>query len=310
VLLVDQNPDAAGETLTMITDEGGEAEVFAADVTSADDCRAMVARAVERWGKLDILDNNVGIGGGGSVVTVDEAEWDRVMEVNVKGMMLASKHAVPAMAAGGGGSIINIASIAALRPSRLTPYATSKGAVIALSQAMAVDHAREGIRVNCVAPGPRCCASRARAGTWVTRCCSLPLTRPATSRAWSCRSMAACSCRDRTGVDRSTPALQPAPEEGRLPAVVSAGHNLASQGQVDHVRRAESAPRFLLQEVDCVHADEARVRPRESSLPEGAQRGSPGVERHVRLRQQSGEPRWGGAARSSSMRSLSSLQSQ
>ena len=76
------------------------------------------------------------------------------MEVNVKGMMLASKHAVPAMAANGGGSIINISSIAALRPSRLTPYATSKGAVISLTYAMAVDHAREGIRVNCITPGP------------------------------------------------------------------------------------------------------------------------------------------------------------
>jgi NAD(P)-dependent dehydrogenase (short-subunit alcohol dehydrogenase family) len=96
----------------------------------------------------------VGIGGGGTVVDVDEETWDRVMAVNVKGMMLASKHAVPAMARGGGGAIVNIASIAALRPSRLTPYATSKGAVIALTRAMAVDHAREGIRVNCVAPGP------------------------------------------------------------------------------------------------------------------------------------------------------------
>ena len=114
----------------------------------------MVARAVECWGRIDILDNNVGISGPGTVVDVEEEDWDRVMAVNVKGMMLASKHAIPAMAAGGGGAIVNIASISALRPARLTPYATSKGAVISLTKAMAVDHAPQGIRVNCVMPGP------------------------------------------------------------------------------------------------------------------------------------------------------------
>lgn len=154
VLLVDRKASAAEATLGMIRGEGGEAEVFEADVTESSDCRAMVERAVSRWGRLDILDNNVGIGGGGTVVDVDEETWDRVMRVNVKGMMLASKHAIPAMAASGGGSIVNISSIAAMRPSRLTPYATSKGAVISLTYAMAVDHAREGIRVNCITPGP------------------------------------------------------------------------------------------------------------------------------------------------------------
>ncbi|MBI5947295.1 MAG: SDR family oxidoreductase [Chloroflexi bacterium] len=154
VLLVDRKLAAAEQTREMIAAEGGVADAFEADVTNSADCRAMVARAVERWGRLDILDNNVGIGGAGTVVTVDEDEWDRVMRVNVKGMMLASKAAVPAMAANGGGAIVNISSIAALRPRGMTPYSTSKGAVIALTRAMAVDHAREGIRVNCIAPGP------------------------------------------------------------------------------------------------------------------------------------------------------------
>jgi NAD(P)-dependent dehydrogenase (short-subunit alcohol dehydrogenase family) len=154
VLLVDQNRAAAEETLAMIRAEGGEAAVCVADVTRAADCRAMVEEAVRRWGKLDILDNNVGIGMGGSVVEVSEEDWDRVMAVNVKSMMLASKYAVPAMAAGGGGAIINIASISALRPRGLTPYSASKGAVIALTRAMAIDHAPQGIRVNCIAPGP------------------------------------------------------------------------------------------------------------------------------------------------------------
>ena len=154
VLLVDQQAEAAERTLAMIRAEGGEAAVFAADVTRASDCRGMVEEAIRRWGRLDVLDNNVGIGGRGTVVDVDEVEWERVMRVNVTGMMLASKYAIPAMAAGGGGAIVNISSISALRPRGLTPYSASKGAVIALTRAMAIDHASQGIRVNCIAPGP------------------------------------------------------------------------------------------------------------------------------------------------------------
>ena len=154
VLIVDQNRSAAEETLEAIRKEGGEAEVFIGDVSRAEDCGAIVDRALAFWGKLDILDNNVGISGPGSVVEVKEDLWDRVMAVNVKSMMLMSKFAIPAMAAKKGGSIINISSISALRPRGLTPYSASKGAVIALTRAMAVDHARDGIRVNCIAPGP------------------------------------------------------------------------------------------------------------------------------------------------------------
>jgi NAD(P)-dependent dehydrogenase (short-subunit alcohol dehydrogenase family) len=154
VLLVDRSRRAAETTLEMIRGEGGEAAVREADVTSSDDCRAMVADALARWGRLDILQNNVGIGGRGTVVDVDEEEWEHVMRVNVTGMMLASKHAIPAMAQGGGGAIVNISSISALRPRGLTPYSASKGAVIALTRAMAIDHAPQRIRVNCVAPGP------------------------------------------------------------------------------------------------------------------------------------------------------------
>ena len=94
VLLVDQQAEAAERTLAMIRAEGGEAAVFAADVTRTGACRAMVEEAVRRWGRLDVLDNNVGIGGRGTVVDVDEVEWERVMRVNVTGMMLASKHAI------------------------------------------------------------------------------------------------------------------------------------------------------------------------------------------------------------------------
>jgi NAD(P)-dependent dehydrogenase (short-subunit alcohol dehydrogenase family) len=154
VLVVDRSRAAAEATLKMILGEGGEAAVFDADVTRSDDCAAMVDDAVRRWGRLDILDNNVGIGGRGTVVEVSEEDWERVMRVNVTGMMLASKHAIPVLARGGGGAIVNISSISALRPRGLTPYSASKGAVIALTRAMAIDHAHQGIRVNCVAPGP------------------------------------------------------------------------------------------------------------------------------------------------------------
>ena len=154
VLLVDQSRAAAEITQELIGREGGEAHVCEVDVTRADDCRAMVDEAVRRWGRLDILDNNVGIGGRATVVEVEESAWEHLMRVNVTSMMLTSKHAIPAMARGGGGSIINISSISALRPRGLTPYSVSKGAVIALTRAMAVDHAPQGIRVKCIAPGP------------------------------------------------------------------------------------------------------------------------------------------------------------
>ncbi|HKB27237.1 MAG TPA: SDR family oxidoreductase, partial [Methylomirabilota bacterium] len=103
---------------------------------------------------LDLLDNNVGIGSRGSVVDESEESWRRVMDVNLHSMFLTAKHAIPAMRRAGGGAIVNVSSISALRPRGLTAYSVSKGAVIALTRAMAVDHGPEGIRVNCVAPGP------------------------------------------------------------------------------------------------------------------------------------------------------------
>ena len=154
VLLVDSSEDRVSKTVDAISADGGEASVFVGDVTDADSCRAMVETAVERYGRLDILHNNVGIGGAGNVVEVDPDAWDTVMTVNVKSMMLTSKYAIPVMAAGGGGSIINISSISAIRPRGLTAYTASKGGVIALTQGMAVDHARDGVRVNCILPGP------------------------------------------------------------------------------------------------------------------------------------------------------------
>src|SRR6202040_3504995 len=98
---------------------------------------------------------NVGIGGRGSVVDTAVEDWRRIMQVNVDSMFLVSRYAIPAMVeTAGGGAIVNVSSISALRPRGLTAYTASKGAVIALTRAMAVDHGAEGIRVNCVAPGP------------------------------------------------------------------------------------------------------------------------------------------------------------
>ena len=154
MLLVDAFIERAEETLSMIREEGGEASAFQANVISADDCRRMVEAAIERYGRLDILDNNVGISRRGTVLEVSEEDWDYVMAVNVKSIVLTSRYAIPRMIeTAGGGSIINISSIAGLRAHSSTPYTTSKAAVIGLTMSMAADHGHDNIRVNCIAPG-------------------------------------------------------------------------------------------------------------------------------------------------------------
>lgn len=154
VLAVDRDAAAAERTAAMIVGEGGAALAHEADVTRAEACEGMAARAESEWGRVDLLVNNVGVGSHGTVLDESLSYWRKIMEINVQSMFLASKYAIPAMRRGGGGAIVNIASIAALRPRGMTAYSTSKGAVIALTRAMAVDHGPDGIRVNCVAPGP------------------------------------------------------------------------------------------------------------------------------------------------------------
>src|SRR5437867_1726724 len=154
VIVVDRALDLAEQTVAMIKEQGGEAVALAADITRDEDCAMVAKAAIDRFGRLDFLDNNVGIGSRGSVVDDSQENWRRVMQVNVETMFLAAKHAIPAMIRGGGGAIVNVSSISALRPRGLTVYTVSKGAVIALTRAMAVDHGKDGIRVNCVAPGP------------------------------------------------------------------------------------------------------------------------------------------------------------
>jgi NAD(P)-dependent dehydrogenase (short-subunit alcohol dehydrogenase family) len=153
VVVADLAADRAEETAAMIAEEGGTAAVFVGDMTVADDCEAMVALAVDRFGGLDVLVNNIAVAQRGDVVSTTEEQWDRVMTVSLKTVFLASKAAVTAMAARGGGSIVNIGSIVAVRGTGNVAYAAAKGGMHAMTVDMAYAHGRQGIRVNVVAPG-------------------------------------------------------------------------------------------------------------------------------------------------------------
>jgi NAD(P)-dependent dehydrogenase (short-subunit alcohol dehydrogenase family) len=155
VLVADRDIAAAERTVEMIAADGGVAAAHGGDVTEESDCKRLVEAALDSWGRLDFLDNNVGIGSRGSVVDEPAEQYRRVMQVNVESMFLLSKHAIPAIIkTARGGAIVNISSISALRPRGLTTYTTSKAAIIGLTRAMAVDHGRDNIRVNCICPGP------------------------------------------------------------------------------------------------------------------------------------------------------------
>ncbi|MBB1090198.1 glucose 1-dehydrogenase [Rhodopseudomonas palustris] len=155
VFCVDRNAEAAEETASLITGTGGRAAAFAADVSRAVDVEAMIHACMEAYGRIDVLDNNVGIAETGGVVEISEAEWDRVFAVNLKSAFLAMKHVIPIMQRQGGGSIINISSIASIRHLGISyvSYAASKAAMNAMTRTTAVEYARDHIRVNCILPG-------------------------------------------------------------------------------------------------------------------------------------------------------------
>ena len=155
VLLSDIDIDRAVETLNSIEKEGGIGKIFIGDVTSEKDCEAMIKESVKQFGKLDILFNNVGGPGGGMVTEIEEEDWHRSIDLNMKSAVMGSKYAIPAMEKSGGGSIINVSSIDGTQAgsTRNVPYSISKAAISHLSRIMAVHHGRQNIRVNCVAPG-------------------------------------------------------------------------------------------------------------------------------------------------------------
>src|ERR1700730_14489213 len=154
VLCVDRNGAAAEETAAIILSEGGAATAFTADVSRAGEVEAMVAACLKAYGRIDVLDNNVGIAEMGSVVEVSEAEWDRVFAVNLKSAFLAMKHVIPVMARQGGGSIINISSIASIRHLRISylSFATTEAAMSPMPHPTAFQFAARHIRVNAILP--------------------------------------------------------------------------------------------------------------------------------------------------------------
>lgn len=151
VAVVDRDEAAARATATAI---GSDALAIGGDVSGAADCEHAVTETAERFGGLDILVNNAGIIRRSTVEDITEADWDLVMAVNVKSVMLMSRYAVPYLRAAGGGSIVNTGSGWGIQGGgRAVSYCASKAAVVNMTRAMAIDHGADNIRVNCVCPG-------------------------------------------------------------------------------------------------------------------------------------------------------------
>lgn len=154
VVVADRNAEAAGRVARVITAGGGAATANIVDVSSSDQVRAMLDEVMERHGRINVLVNNAGYGIAGTVVDTSEEDWNALLAVNVNGVFFGCKHAIPIMRGQGGGVIVNTAStVAQVGITNRAAYVASKGAVAALTRAMALDHVAEGIRINCVAPG-------------------------------------------------------------------------------------------------------------------------------------------------------------
>ncbi|KAA1282481.1 MAG: glucose 1-dehydrogenase [SAR202 cluster bacterium] len=156
VVICDVRDDEGDALAKKIVDRGGEAAFVHLDVTSESDWAAAVREAVERYGKLDVLVNNAGVSARGSIEETSPDDWDRVMDINAKGVFLGTRSAIPEMRKAGGGSIINISSqLGLVGMGESSPqYQASKGAVRIFSKSAAIQYAHEGIRVNSVHPGP------------------------------------------------------------------------------------------------------------------------------------------------------------
>jgi len=155
IFAVDINLAAAGETKGIIEEEGGDCTTCHADVSKSDDVKKMIQKCIERYEKIDILHNNVGIVDVGGVVEASEESWDRVMAINLKSQFLTCKYIIPHMENQGGGAIVNVSSVAAIRYTGIPyiSYAASKGAILQLTQNIALEYAEKNIRANAILPG-------------------------------------------------------------------------------------------------------------------------------------------------------------
>jgi NAD(P)-dependent dehydrogenase (short-subunit alcohol dehydrogenase family) len=157
VVIVNRSLERGKALEEAIRAEGGEATAFAADVTQPEATEAMAAFAMERYGRLDILHNNVGVGAGGNTVTVPLDDWHRLLHTNLTSAMLCCRACIPRMQASGGGSIINVSSSAGMLGLSGTPgavaYTATKAGLQGLTLSVAADHAAEGIRANCLIVG-------------------------------------------------------------------------------------------------------------------------------------------------------------
>lgn len=154
IFAADLSGDDARETARMVSEGGGDAEALAVDVSRSADVQGMIDGCLRRFGRIDILCNNAGVGSTQTVVDTPEDLWDRVFEVNVRGIFLGCKYGIPPMTEAGGGVIVNTASVAGLVGLRnRAAYCASKGAVVSLTRAVAVDHVSQNIRCNCICPG-------------------------------------------------------------------------------------------------------------------------------------------------------------
>jgi NAD(P)-dependent dehydrogenase (short-subunit alcohol dehydrogenase family) len=151
VALADVDEEATRKVASEID---GETLVRRTDVTRAEEVEALVASSVEAWGGLDVMVNNAGVGVAATVVSTTEEDYERVMDVCVRGTLLGMKYAIPAIRDSGGGSVINMSSVAALVGiTDRAVYSAAKGAILSMTRAAAIDHVGEGVRVSCIAPG-------------------------------------------------------------------------------------------------------------------------------------------------------------
>jgi NAD(P)-dependent dehydrogenase (short-subunit alcohol dehydrogenase family) len=155
VLAVDRDTDRLAETVALVQDASGGIATYACDVTRGDAVAAMVQACLDRWGRVDVLVNNVGGSAPGGPVEMTEEVWDAQVDLNLKSVFLGCKHVLPVMERQGGGAIVNIASTSGMRwtGAAQVAYAATKAGVIQLSRVVAVQYAAKGIRVNTVVPG-------------------------------------------------------------------------------------------------------------------------------------------------------------